>query len=118
MWLALVGKLEPAMIGGRPQCMYLHGWLFNSFREPVVGLDQMRKLPSRDYIAVLRRGHLFRVDLTDGQGKPISFRKLQATFQSILDRVDDDSWIGVLTATLERRPACRPGVSTAARIFW
>ncbi|SPO04420.1 related to lovastatin nonaketide synthase [Cephalotrichum gorgonifer] len=93
------GKLEPTVIGGRPQCMYQHGWLFNAFREPVVGVDKMRKMPSEDYIAVLRRGHLFRVNLVDEFGGAIAFPKLQATFQNIIDKVQDDhSWVGILTA--------------------
>jgi acyl carrier protein len=93
------GALETTVIGGRPQCMYQHGWLFNSFREPIVGVDRMRKMPSEDYIAVLRRGHMFRVDLVDAQGGAISFAKLQATFQVILDKVPDGhSWVSILTA--------------------
>lgn len=91
--------LEATVIGGRPQCMYQHGWLFNTFREPVVGTDQMRKMPSENYIAVLRRGRLFKVDLVDSQGATIRFIKLQATFQAILDKVQDNySWVGILTA--------------------
>ncbi|KAF7547181.1 hypothetical protein G7Z17_g7924 [Cylindrodendrum hubeiense] len=92
------GKLEPTIIGGRPQCMYLHGWLFNSFREALPGPDEMRKVPSENYIAVLRRGHLFRVDLADAEGRHISFAKLESTFQAILDKGQNDSWIGILTA--------------------
>lgn len=92
------GRLEPTVIGGRPQCMYLHGWLFNSFREALPGIDEMRKMPFENYIAVLRRGHLFKVNLTDGQGQHVQFSKLESTFQAILDKVEDDSWVGILTA--------------------
>ncbi|RTE81726.1 hypothetical protein BHE90_003791 [Fusarium euwallaceae] len=92
------GKLELTMIGGRPQCMYLHGWLFNSFREALPGIDEMRKMPSENYIAVLRRGHLFKVNLTDEHGQQIPFAKLESTFQAILDKVNGDSWVGILTA--------------------
>ncbi|RSL48017.1 hypothetical protein CEP54_013131 [Fusarium duplospermum] len=92
------GRLEPTVIGGRPQCMYHHGWLFNSFREALPGIDEMRKMPSENYIAVLRRGHLFKVNLIDEQGQHVPFAKLESTFQAILDKVDDDSWVGILTA--------------------
>ncbi|KAJ4328568.1 hypothetical protein N0V84_000927 [Fusarium piperis] len=92
------GRIEPIVIGGRPQCMYLHGWLFNSFREALPGIDEMRKMPSENYIAVLRRGHLFKVNLTDDQGQHVSFSKLESTFQAILDKVEDESWVGILTA--------------------
>lgn len=92
------GRLKPTIIGGRPQCMYLHGWLFNSFREARPGIDEMRKMPSENYIAVLRRGHLFKVNLTDDQGRHVPFAKLESTFQAVLDKVQDDSWVGILTA--------------------
>jgi hypothetical protein len=111
-------RLEPTVIGGRPQCMYLHGWLFNSFREALPGIDEMRKMPSENYIAVLRRGHLFKVNLTDEQGQHVPFAKLESTFQAILDKVHDDSWVGILTADERDSWAeVSPGVDRGSSVY-
>ncbi|KFH44962.1 Nonribosomal peptide synthetase-like protein [Hapsidospora chrysogenum ATCC 11550] len=93
------GKMEPTVIGGRPQCTYMHNWLFNTYREPVVGVDRMQKMPPKEYIAVLRKGHMFRVDPVGDDGAILPFAKLEAAFQAIIDKdIDNDAWESILTA--------------------
>ncbi len=59
-----LGNLEPDFLGERPNCGNSLSWLFNAVREPNLGCDKMmRKYPGNEYIAVLRRGHLFKVEL-------------------------------------------------------
>ncbi|KAF4951266.1 hypothetical protein FSARC_12965 [Fusarium sarcochroum] len=93
------GTMEPTVIGGRPQCTYMHGWLFNTYREPVDGVDRMQKMPTSEYIAVLRKGHMFRVDPVDASGEFIPFAKLEAAFQAIINKdVGNHAWESILTA--------------------
>ncbi|KAJ3523901.1 hypothetical protein NM208_g12271 [Fusarium decemcellulare] len=93
------GTMEPTVIGGRPQCTYMHSWLFNTYREPVEGADRMHKMPPNEHIAVLRKGHMFRVNPVDASGEFIPFAKLEAAFQAIIDKdVGNDTWESILTA--------------------
>lgn len=90
--------LEPHYYFGVPSCMDTWQWLFNANREPGKGIDKMRKFPGNDYCVVLRRGHVFKVMLKDGE-ESMSYSKLKAHFEAILDSVvDDGSWVGILTS--------------------
>lgn len=98
------GEVEPLEIAGRPECTWRWGWLFNSTRIPQLKCDKMVRYASsdeqssRDHIAVLRKGHVFKVMLQDGDGKDVPFQQLQATFEAIVARVEgDDVWSGLLT---------------------
>jgi hypothetical protein len=58
----------------------------------------MRMYPDGNYIAVLRKGHVFKVSLRE-DGSDISYAKLKATFEAIIGRVNDDGlWTGILTS--------------------
>lgn len=98
------GEVEPLEVAGKPECMWRMRWLFNSVRVPKLGCDKMmhygeEQKTSPDYIAVLRKGHLFKVVLQDeNQGQDISFGLLKATFEAIVAHVQDDGiWPGILT---------------------
>jgi hypothetical protein len=90
-------KLKPDFLGERPNCGYSLTWLFNALREPNVGCDKMERYPGMEHVAVLRRGHLFRVSLLDGDDM-VSYSKLKATYQAILDlSLEEKHWKGILT---------------------
>ncbi|PKX94848.1 choline/carnitine O-acyltransferase [Aspergillus novofumigatus IBT 16806] len=90
-------KLEPDFLGERPNCGYSLTWLFNALREPNVGCDKMMRYSGVEHIAVLRRGHLFRVSLREGDDIA-SYPKLKATYQAILDlSLEERLWTGILT---------------------
>ena len=76
-------------------------WLFNAHREPRVDEDRMQRHPGNDYLVAFRHGRPFKVMLREGS-EDVSYAKLQATFQSILDSVQGRmswmSWVGTLTA--------------------
>ena len=98
------GTIEPLQIAGKPECTWRWDWLFNSVRVPHVGCDKMMRYDSdthsaRDHIAVLRRGHVFKVMLQDyDRGKDVPFGELKATFEAIVAQVEDDGvWAGILT---------------------
>ncbi|KAJ4177867.1 hypothetical protein NW767_015005 [Fusarium falciforme] len=92
-------NMKRTVFGGRPQCTYMHSWLFNTYREPVDGVDRMHKMPANEYIAVLRKGHMFRVDPMDANGEFNPFVKLEAAFQAIINKdVGTDTWESILTA--------------------
>lgn len=90
-------KLKPDFLGERPNCGYSLTWLFNALREPGVDVDKMMRYPGVEHVAVLRKGHLFRVSLRDGEGLA-SYSKLKATYQAILDlELEEKHWTGILT---------------------
>ncbi|KAF4341752.1 polyketide synthase [Fusarium beomiforme] len=91
------GRLEPDFLGTRANCGHSLSWLFNAVREPNVECDKMMKYPENEYVAVLRRGHLFKVPLKKGE-TAISYQMLRETYQAILDLdLQDSSWAGILT---------------------
>lgn len=70
-----------------PLCMNTQRWLFNASRKPGVGVDEMCKYPGNDYLIVLRRGHVFKIMLTEAEsGAFVPYMSLKLTFQAILDR--------------------------------
>ncbi|KAF5577038.1 polyketide synthase [Fusarium pseudocircinatum] len=91
------GRLEPDFLGTRANCGHSLSWLFNAVREPNVGCDKMMKYSGNEYVAVLRKGHLFKVPLKQ-EATTVSYDMLKATYQAILDLdVQDRSWAGMLT---------------------
>ncbi|KZL71722.1 mycocerosic acid synthase [Colletotrichum tofieldiae] len=91
------GNLEPEFLGERANCGHSLLWLFNAVREPNLDCDKMLKYPGNEHVAVLRKGHLFKVPLLEGDGI-VSYQKLKATFKAILDQaLDDQYWTGMLT---------------------
>lgn len=82
------GELEQDYINGERLCMNSLEWLFNANRKPCPGTDQACKYPGNDYLVALRRGHIFKVFLTESE-KPASFTRLHATFQAVLDDSTD-----------------------------
>ncbi|RBA09650.1 hypothetical protein FPRO05_05586 [Fusarium proliferatum] len=91
-----LGRLEPDFLGTRANCGHSLSWLFNAVREPNVDCDKMMKYPGNEYVAVLRKGHLFKIPLKHG-GMRASYDMLKATYQEILDLDLEDSWAGMLT---------------------
>ncbi|KAF5554667.1 polyketide synthase [Fusarium mexicanum] len=57
------GRLEPNFLGTRANCGNSLSWLFKAVREPNVDCDKMMKYPGNEHVAVLRKGHLFKVPL-------------------------------------------------------
>ncbi|KAM0332713.1 hypothetical protein ACHAPQ_005672 [Fusarium lateritium] len=90
-------RLEPDFLGTRANCGHSLSWLFNAVREPNVDCDKMMRYPDNEYVAVLRRGHLFKVQLKQGD-MTISYDVLKATYQAIVDLdLKDSCWAGMLT---------------------
>ena len=106
------GEVSPDFLNEQQLCMNTLQWLFHSIREPHIGVDQMRKFPSNDYLVVMRRGHFFKVALRHAESN-VSLMSLRATFQAILDKKleeaapvtaltadERDSWTEVRSLTL------------------
>ncbi|KAH9863177.1 hypothetical protein IAQ61_009454 [Plenodomus lingam] len=90
-------KLKPDFLGERPNCGHSLTWLFNALREANVGCDKMMRYPGKEHVAVLRRGHLFKVSLKEGDDI-VSYQKLKTTYQSIIDlNLEEKMWTGILT---------------------
>ncbi|KAI0552681.1 beta-ketoacyl synthase domain-containing protein [Xylaria curta] len=84
-------------LGPRQLCSYYWTWMFNAIRRPHVHCDEMKIYPESRHIAVLRKGHVFKIPLQDERGD-LSLEQLTGMFQAILDAdVGEDSWAGILT---------------------
>nr|ALQ32917.1 putative polyketide synthase [Fusarium redolens] len=91
------GRLEPDFLGTRANCGHSLSWLFNAVREPNVDCDKMMKYPDNEYVAVLRKGHLFKIPLKQAE-TTVSYDMLKETYQAIVDLdFKDNSWAGMLT---------------------
>ncbi|KAK2761770.1 polyketide synthase [Arachnomyces sp. PD_36] len=92
------GHIQPRFVNEQPLCMDLYKYLFNTARIPQVGPDVLKQYPGNEYLVVLRRGHVFRVDF-DAQADSITHERLEVIFNMILEaRLDEVDWLGVLTA--------------------
>ncbi|TAQ91354.1 hypothetical protein B7494_g345 [Chlorociboria aeruginascens] len=92
------GEIEYEFINEKAIDKELYDWFFNANREPRLGKDEMMKYPGNDYVVVFRHGHVYKVPL-HMENERVSFDKLKATFQSILDaKREEVSWASVLTA--------------------
>ncbi|KAL9095179.1 MAG: hypothetical protein Q9165_002435 [Trypethelium subeluteriae] len=77
-------NLGPDQLNGIPLCMSSLEWIFNATREPHAQVDQMQKYSSCDFMIVLRRGHILKVELSE-DSRPVNYRALKSTFDTILD---------------------------------
>ena len=93
------GEWEGITYMGSSNCTDLWDWLFNSTRLPKQGLDEMVKYEDGDlnYMVALHRGRIYKVALVE-DGCDVSYQKLKATFEKILETEKEDSWVGILTA--------------------
>lgn len=97
------GELEQEYMDEEPLCMSSLEWLFNATRKPRVGTDQVCKYAGNDYLVALRRGHIFKVALTETK-KCASHASLKATFQAILDN-SEKTLPSVATLSADERDA-------------
>jgi acyl transferase domain-containing protein/NADPH:quinone reductase-like Zn-dependent oxidoreductase len=92
------GQIQARHVNEQPQCMDLYKYMFNTVREPTLGVDLMRRYPGNDYFVVLRRGHVYKIEF-DPSAHHAQYERLEAIFQAILDmQIDEVDWFGVLTA--------------------
>ena len=90
------GQVPPDYLREIPLCMESLNWIFNATREPHVGVDQVRKYPGSEFMVVLRRGHIFRVDLFKDDER-VTVEALEVVFDEILEQADEHK---TLPATL------------------
>ena len=84
-------------LGPRPLCSYYWKWMFNAVRRPRLHCDEMKIYPESRHVAVLRRGHVFKIPLQDEHGD-VPLEQLTGMFQAILDAdMREDSWASILT---------------------
>ena len=95
------GELSSDYLNEQPLCMSSLKWIFNTTREPHTDVDRMQKYPGNDFLMVLRRGHIFKVSLTEN-GKRVTSQSLQNTFIAILDQACTTK-ISVATLTADDR---------------
>ncbi|KPM37670.1 Lovastatin diketide synthase LovF [Neonectria ditissima] len=90
-------RWEPMAYMFQANCTDLWQHIFNTARLPGVPFDRMAKFPGNDYMAVLHRGHIFKVVLKDGEYN-VPVETLTKTFNALLAREDtDESWASILS---------------------
>lgn len=94
------GDLEQDYMNEEPLCMDSLQWLFNTNRLPGIGMDEICRYPEHDHAVALRRGHFFKINLTEN-GKPIPYSRLKAEYQAILDlSMERQPSVATLTADM------------------
>lgn len=89
-------RWEPMAYMFTANCTDLWQYIFNTARLPGVPLDRMAKFPGNDYMAVLYRGHIYKVELVDGDHN-VSIETLTKTFNALLAQQDlNDDWTSIL----------------------
>ncbi|OBT81690.1 Type I Iterative Polyketide synthase (PKS) [Pseudogymnoascus sp. 03VT05] len=91
------GEWEGISYMGSSNCTDLWGWLFGTTRLPKHGQDKMVTNVGSDHMVAMHRGHVYKVLLAEG-GENLSYQKLKATFEKILETEKEDSWLGILSA--------------------
>ena len=92
------GDMAPDYLKETPLCMETVKWIFNSTREPHASVDQVRRYTGHDFMIVLRRGHIFKVELVQDD-EPVKYQSLEATFDAILDQTHKEKMsVATLTA--------------------
>ncbi|EFQ30570.1 beta-ketoacyl synthase domain-containing protein [Colletotrichum graminicola] len=90
-------RWEPMTYMFTANCTDLWQYIFNTARLPGVPFDRMAKFPGNDYMAVLHRGHIFKVELMNRE-ENVTVEALTKTFSSILNRQDtEESWTSILS---------------------
>ncbi|KAK1689375.1 beta-ketoacyl synthase domain-containing protein [Colletotrichum godetiae] len=89
-------RWEPMAYMFTANCTDLWQYIFNTARLPGVPLDQMTKFPGNDYMAVLYRGHIYKVELMDGDHN-VPVEALTKIFNALLAQQDIvDNWTSIL----------------------
>lgn len=95
------GEVAPDTLHGEPLTSEGRGWLFHATRCPGLGMDQMRRHVSNRTVAVLQRGHVFRLEFPDAD-QPLHLQAVQTAYDQIL-RTSDESGPSVCTLTADER---------------
>ena len=94
-------KLEPKLHKGEPICMEDFQYLFNCNRAPHAGRDTQHSYPESTHIVVIRRGHIFKLEVMDRlTGKPRPVAEIVRALKSIKERATEPAELslGAVTA--------------------
>ncbi|KAI0436308.1 polyketide synthase [Xylaria telfairii] len=108
-------ELPPDTLHGQPLSTEGRGWLFYATRRPGLGVDHMERHKPNHTVAVLRRGHVFRLTLPVAD-QSLHLPAVHAAYDEIMKASDEsvtpvcvltadnrDSW-ALLRQELERSP--------------
>ncbi|KAI9665472.1 MAG: Type I Iterative PKS [Alyxoria varia] len=95
------GLVSPDVLNEESLSMFTWQWLFNGSREPRDGVDKIRSWHG-DYLIVLRRGHVFKINLQTKMGQAASVADLEATFVA-LTGTSEEAVPAIATLTSDNR---------------
>lgn len=104
-------RLDPMLIRGTvPLCMAQYRRMFGTTRLPGREVDSLQQTAWAKHIAVLRRGHWFRVDAFDSHDQPLHASQMEMLLQQVVDLADaaprpsmEQARIAALTADNRQR---------------
>ena len=76
-------------------------WLFYATRRPGAGIDSMARFPPNQMVTILRRGHIFQLQLPEPE-LPLQFSSVYSAYKNILE-VSTESLPSVCTLTADER---------------
>lgn len=92
------GAHKPHLVGGMPVDPSSYQFLFNTNREPCVGVDKLLQRSRNNDIVVFRRGRAHRLCF-DETRETVKFGSLQKAFETIIqETMEEVHWVGHLTA--------------------
>lgn len=81
-------EVEPDMERDKPLCMYGMGLVFGATRVPCVGRDKLETNFKRKHILAFRNHNVYRIEVMNEQGEPISAEALESIFEQIKEDAD------------------------------
>lgn len=97
------GEVAPDTLHGVALSDQARGWLFYANRRPGFGVDRMERFPASETIAVLRRGHIFQLNLPSAQ-TTLSLSSMHTSYQNII-RSSEVAVDAFCTMTADNRDA-------------
>ncbi|KAI5925744.1 polyketide synthase [Camillea tinctor] len=82
----IAGEIAPDTLHGMPLTGEARDWLFYSIRRPGKGVDRMERHTPNQTVAILRRGHLFQINLPESG---IDLSAVHSAYNQILEASND-----------------------------
>lgn len=95
------GVVAPDTLHGQISNNEGREWLFHAVRRPSIGVDWMERCSPSNSVAVLRRGHIFQLELPQGDAA-LSITEIEAAYEEMIQASHDEQ-PSVCTLTADER---------------
>lgn len=94
-------EIAPSALHGKALSTEGRDWIFYATRHPKLGVDEMERFDPNYTVAVLRRGHVFKIGFPKGDESP-DFAAVHATYTAII-AASEDTVLSICTLTADDR---------------